>query len=159
MNARLVGLLAALPILGAIYIAVFTDWLKPAPIEVVPSIRAILPKKAYGTVEKEFAGVYPVIFSFDVEYSLTSVRVEEATPADGAKPQVLWELRSRKGSKPVKAMLYGRDLDNMDPVPGTPNPPHALQAGKQYRLLVEAGRRKGSTLFSTRDMADLRPNY
>lgn len=159
MNKRLWVLLLAVPILGLIYLTQFTDWLKPAPIEVIPSVRAILPRKAYGTAEKEFAGVYPVIFNFDAQYTLTSIRVEEATPAEGQPPKILWHLRSRKGSNPVKAVLYGRDLENMDPVPGSPNPPATLQSGKPYRMIVEAGRRRGETTFSTREMADLRPNF
>lgn len=159
MTTRTWSLLIALPVLGLIYVLGFTDWLKPTPIEIIPSVRAILPKKAYGTAEHEFAGVYPVIFNLDAKYELTEIRVENPDTGDGKQPQVLWHLRSNKGSAPVKAILYGRDLEQMDPVPGSPNPPLALIAGKPYKVYVRAGRRTGEASFSTRDMADLRPNF
>jgi len=159
MNQRLWILIAAVPILGIIYITGFTDWLNPAPIEVIPSVRAILPKKAYGTAEREFAGVYPVIFTFDAHYKLTEIWVEESGNTNAASPKIVWHLKSKKGSNPVKAVLYGRDLDDMDPAPGSASPPPALRGGVPYKLVIRAGRRRGEATFSTREMADLRPNF
>jgi hypothetical protein len=159
MTKRLWTLLIALPVLGLFYVLGFTDWMKPVPIEIQTSVRTILPKKAYSTAEHEFAGVYPVIFNLDGSYSLTEIWVEEATPAAGQTPRVLWHLQSKKGSHPVKTLLFGRDLENMDPAPGSPNPSFALQPDKPYRVVMKAGRRKGEATFSTRAIADLRPNF
>ena len=159
MTTRLWTLLISLPILIVTYVVVFTDWIKPVPIEIQPSVRTILPKKAYSTAQNEFAGVYPVIFNFDASYKLTEIWVEEAAPAPGQTPLVLWHLKSKSGSHPVKTILFGRDLEEMDPAPGSPNPAFALQPDKPYKVIAKSGRRKGEATFSTRAIADLRPNF
>jgi len=164
-----------------IYIAVFTEWLRPAPIGIVSQVRPTIhpprftrrakppqqpgqpgpPAKddrlvrsnqvrqvqlpEWGVIDQAPGGVANVTFSLDGTYSLTAIRVEDV-PADGAAPRVLWQLAGK--SRPVRALLYARDPEGMKPItPGATAEP--LKAGVPCRLILEAGRYRGTNYFTT----------
>ena len=90
-------------------------------------------------------GVANVTFSMDSTYELTKLRVEDV-PADGSAPKILWRLAGK--SVPTTVFLYGRDPEGLKPlVLGTTAEP--LKPGVPYRLIVEAGRRRGTNNFTT----------
>ena len=161
------------------YVIFFTDWLRPEPIQVVSELRLsvlpphfgrVAPKKPAGTnnaaaltnklakmAEAQAAklaeagfresagdGAY-VTFSLDDAYQLTHLQVEDV-PADGSAPKTVWLLKGK--SMPVRALMYGRDPEGMIPVlAGQKAEP--LKAGVPYRLIIEAGRRRGTNNFTT----------
>lgn len=86
-----------------------------------------------------------VTFSLDDYYALTSIHVEDV-PADGSKPTIMWHLKGK--SQPVKAFIYGKDVEGMAPIAkGVAAEP--LIAGVPYRLIIQAGRRRGTNEFTT----------
>src|SRR5439155_1397143 len=66
----------------------------------------------WGVIDQAPGGVANVTFSFDGNFCLTAIRVENV-PADGAAPKVLWQLAGK--SRPARALLYGRDPQGMKP--------------------------------------------
>ncbi len=99
----------------------------------------------WGKVDQSPGGVANVTFSFDGRYVLTAIRVEDQ-PADGAAPKVVWNLLGK--SPPTSTLLYGRDPQGMKAA--TPSAKaEPLVAGVPYRLIVEAGRRRGTNSFKT----------
>lgn len=106
--------------------------------------RARLPE--WGEIGDAPGGVANVTFTLDGPYQLTALRVQDV-PADGSAPKTLWELVGN--SVPTSSLLYGRVPRGMKP-----SKPEAvavpLDAGAPYRLIVEAGRRRGTNSFTTR---------
>jgi hypothetical protein len=99
----------------------------------------------WGAIDQAPSGVANVTFSFDGAYTLTALRVQDV-PADGSPPRVVWQLAGK--SLRTSSLLYGRDPQGMKPVlPGTKA--EALTAGVPYRLIIEAGRRRGTNNFTT----------
>jgi len=179
MNTRgwmLVGLFAALSLA---YACCFTEWLRPAPIEIASQVRfAIQPPRfgrpaklpvqpgqpaqtnrpvqalplierigqpENGAIDPAPGGAANVTFSLDSVYQLTRVRVEDL-PADGTPPRVVWEIAGK--SQPTRSLLYGRIPAGMKPL-GTATNAEPLIAGAPYRLILEAGRRRGTNRFTT----------
>jgi hypothetical protein len=178
MKARswvLCGLLVALLVT---YAAFFTEWLRPAPIEIASQVRfalqpprfgrpvvkkdalgkpgqtnQVVPRNVFeiigrpekGTIDQAPGGAANVTFSLDNWYTLTKIRVQDV-PADGSAPQMMWELVGK--SRPVNSLLYGRVPDGMRPIlEGLM--PEPLKPGVPYRLILEAGRRRGTNNFRT----------
>ena len=191
MNKRAFVFGGVLVVLGFLYALLFTEWIRPEPIQIASQVRAsilqprfgrpvtqrvisnlLLPKgdvvkrtngvmatnlvgrtnqpqrvqvSDWGQIDPAPGGVANVTFSLDGNYSLTAVRVQDV-PADGSAPKVLWQLAGK--SPPLSFLLYGRDPQGMKP--GTPNTKaEPLSAGVPYRLIVEAGRRRGTNNFRT----------
>lgn len=91
----------------------------------------------------------PVLFEMLNPYQLTSLKVVEVNTNNAKAPEhILWHLVSTNGSDPVKNFFYGANLQGMTPYLAgvTPEPllPHV-----SYRLELEAGQIKGSTVFQT----------
>ena len=91
----------------------------------------------------------PVLFELLNPYKLSSLKVVEVnTNTVKAEEHILWHLVSTNGSDPVKNFFYGANLQGMTPYLAgvTPEPllPHV-----SYRLELEAGEIKGSTVFQT----------
>jgi hypothetical protein len=107
------------------------------PPSTMPSVSSL----AYATA----GAVANVTFSMDDKFELTKLRVEDL-PADGSKPKIMWQLTGK--SPLLSVFLYGRDLEGMKPVAqGVLAEP--LEAGVPYRIIVEAGRRRGTNCFTT----------
>jgi hypothetical protein len=95
---------------------------------------------------------FPVLFELLNPYQLTSVKVIEVVTNQGTGPEhILWHLVSTNGSNPVKVFFYGRNIEGMGPyLPGVTA--EALIPHVAYRLDLEAGKIKGSTVFQTTEM-------
>ncbi len=172
-------LVAVFATLLLVYALFFTDWVRPAPIQIASQVRfAIQPPRfgrpakkplvpgklaetnhvvpavrpferiappEKGAIDPAPGGAANVTFSFDAFYELTHVRVEDV-PADGTPPKLQWELVGK--SRPTRSLLYNRVPEGMQVRGGQTNA-EALIPGVPYRLLLEAGRRRGTNLFST----------
>jgi hypothetical protein len=172
----LCGLFVALV---GVYATFFTEWLRPAPIEIASQVRfavqpnprfgrpvvkkdlqgkpgptnQVVPRNAFeiitlpekGSIDQAPGGAANVTFSLDNWYTLTKIRVQDV-PADGSAPQTMWDLVGK--SRPVNSLLYGRVPDGMRPIlEGLM--PEPLKPGVPYRLILEAGRRRGTNNFRT----------
>jgi hypothetical protein len=171
----LCGLFVALV---AVYAIFFTEWLRPAPIEIASQVRfavqpprfgrpvvkkvlpgkpgptnQVVPRNAFeiigrpekGAIDQAPGGAANVTFSLDNWYTLTKIRVQDV-PADGSAPQTMWDLVGK--SRPVNSLLYGRVPDGMRPIlEGLAVEP--LKPSVPYRLILEAGRRRGTNNFRT----------
>jgi len=99
-------------------------------------------------LEQAPGGVANVSFALDGWYQLTRVWVEDV-PSDGSKSHVAWSLVGK--SIPVNWLIYGHQPEGMRPIlPGSPA--ENLQAGVPYRLILQAGRRRGTNDFRTIDL-------
>ena len=105
--------------------------------------RVGLPEK--GGIDQAPGGVANVTFSLDDWYQLTRLRVEDV-PADGTAPNVVWQLVGK--SLPLDSLLYNRVPTGMKPLVEGANA-EPLKPGVPYRLIVEAGRRRGTNYFQT----------
>ncbi|MFM8360693.1 MAG: hypothetical protein ACKOET_19255 [Verrucomicrobiota bacterium] len=153
MSARQWSLAAAFLVLGGLYVAFFTDWLNPAPIEIVPQIRDMPPPRARmpGRLPPDFQ---PVVFALDGKYSLTSIKVirDDST---NKYVGVMWHVVADRRIEPAKAVLYGRVPRGMRAFEEGKKV-QKLEPGVKYRLELEAGRRKGSVVFQTHQPVEAR---
>ena len=175
MNPRRWTLVGVFGFLLCVYAWFFTEWFSPAPIDVASQVRFAIQPPHFGRSSKKPApagapgqtnqstpsdraerapkevidpapgGAANVTFSLDQRYRLTRIRVEDI-PADGSTPKVMWEVAGK--SDPTHGFLYGRPPEGMQPT-GVSTNAELLTPGAPYRLLIEAGRRKGTNAFTT----------
>jgi hypothetical protein len=147
-NSYVLITLAAM--LGAAYAYFFTDWFTHETIQIIPQIR---PGRAANAKRSgDTPPVYPVSFSFDGKYKLTSVKVVSADDLKTNKyANPLWYLISDSNSAPTKAIVYGYPIKGMKPAVAQTRP-EPLQPNLPYVLFVEAGKIKGQTNFFTKEI-------
>jgi hypothetical protein len=146
MTKSTVVLIVILAVMAGAYAYWFTDWFRPATIQILAQVR---PSRAVEPALPGMVATYPVSFAFDRKVRLTEVKVvnveDEAT---NRFPHCLWHLVSDSNSVPVKAMLYGQWLRGMKPAIPRARPEQLLPEVK-YRLYVAAGKFKGQKDFQT----------
>ncbi len=124
-------------VLAVVYVGFFTDWFKPANVQISHTTRP-LPSRS-----PRNATTVAVAFSLNRDYGLTEIKVVplvEWQTNHSVLP--LWHLVSDPQSEPTKIFLYGHDIDGMKPaMPGAQ--PKPLEANVVYRLFVSAGSAKG----------------
>lgn len=126
----------------------YNDFFRKPAIQITPSIRP-------GTRSRLNPDAYPVAFMLDGKYQLTSIKVITVADAKTNKyPRPIWHMISDSSSQPTKIINYGMPIRGMKPsVPrGRPEP---LQPNVPYRLMIEAGDRKGQVDFVTKEVVDL----
>ncbi len=112
------------------------DWFGPGSIQI--SYR-VLPEAMPGAAA-------PVVFMFDREWSLNSIRVIAATNSGVTGAPTLWDLVSTNGSANMTHVHYGAVPNGMVPrYPG--DVPKPLVAGTTYRIEMESGKRRGGREF------------
>lgn len=141
MNRSTVVLLTVAALLGGAYIYFFSDWFTTERIQIIPQIR---PVSARGN-----SAVFPVSFTLDGKYRLTTVKVVEATAYKTNKfVPPIWHLISESNSAPTQGFIYGQSIRGMKPSI-TNATPRKLQPNVAYRLFLEAGKAKGEMAFKT----------
>jgi hypothetical protein len=124
-------------VLAVTYACFFTDWFKPATIQISHTARP-LPSRS-----SRSAMTVAVAFGLDRDYRLTEVKIvplAEWQTNQSVLP--LWHLVSDPRSAPTRFFSYGQNIDGMKPaMPGTK--PKPLEMNVAYRLFVSAGSVKG----------------
>jgi hypothetical protein len=89
----------------------------------------------------------PVIFGFNRELKLTSIKVVPVSALETNRfAHPVWHLVSSSNSAPTKSFPYGAPMRGMRPaIPGAQ--PDPLQPNIRYRLLIEAEGFKGQHDF------------
>src|ERR1017187_3406282 len=101
MNKQTIFLIGVAMVLATLYIANFTDWLKPKKIQIVWRI-----SPASG----------PLAFYLDKEYPLTSVEVVSTEEARTNKyPHALWHIVAKEGPVKTDTFNYGISIPGMAP--------------------------------------------
>ena len=133
-------------LVGAIgfYVVVYTDLLRPPPIEVVADdLRVLRPDETYP---------FPlVVFGLDDRVRLDAVRVTKLDPAGGDE-RVVWDLVGDPRSIALDTFVYGATLSGLSPRPNPENNTpvfERLTPSCTYRLDLRSGRRRGSVTFET----------
>jgi hypothetical protein len=134
MNKQTVILICVALGLATLYIANFTDWLKPKKIQVYSRI-----SPASGALA----------FYLDKKYPLTSIEVVSTEEARTNKfPHALWHVVAKGAGVQVNIFNYGMSIPGMAPEVATAVP-EPLQPDTDYSVLVEAGSGlKGEKSFS-----------
>jgi hypothetical protein len=149
MTKSTVLLIVILVAMAGAYAYWFTDWFRPATIQILAQVR---PSRAVKPGAPGYAATYPVSFAFDRKLELTELKVvsveDEAT---NKFPHSLWHMISDSNSVPTKAILYGQWLRGMkSKVPRARAEP--LEPDVKYRLYVAAGKYKGQIDFRTAEV-------
>jgi hypothetical protein len=135
MNKQTFFLIGVALILATLYIAKFTDWLKPKNIHIYWRISP--------------ANASTVVFYLDKGYPLTSVEVVSTEEAKTKKyPHALWHMVALATPPLTTNFSYGAAIPGMKPEVSTALP-ELLQPDTDYSLLVktESGL-KGEKSFS-----------
>jgi hypothetical protein len=125
MNKQTILLVGVALVLATLYIAYFTDWLKPKNIHVFWRISP--------------ANASAVVFYLDKAYPLTSVEVVATEDARTNKyPHALWHMVAQSAPALTATFSYGASIPGMKPEVATALP-ETLQPDTDYSLIVEAG--------------------
>lgn len=130
------------------YLYMYKDYFKKPVIHISLSIRpkpSALARKPANSSDEDPLNIN---FGMDHEYQLTSVKVVPLSELKTNKyAHPVWELTSESNSFPTQAFSYGGHIRGMHPVVkgATPDP---LTANVPYRLLIEAGAKKGQHDFT-----------
>lgn len=127
-------------VLGTLYLAFFSDFTRRHPIQITVSHRPFAPNAGPGDI-------LPIIFGLDADRSLTELSILGPISSN-APPQLLWQLRSKKGSQPVHGFLYGETIPGMDSTGPAARAP--LQPNLTYRVDVRSHGDFGSIEFVPR---------
>jgi hypothetical protein len=138
--------IGVLLVLSGVYIHFFTHWFEKREIGIAVSLR---PSR------RADALVFPVAFTLDGDYKLTSLKV---IPQEGDKfnPQAIpvWHLVSDSNSVPTRAFRYGQPIRGMKPALKDVRP-DPLTPGVVYRLVLTAGNLTGeSKPFKTKEIEE-----
>src|SRR5262245_49732355 len=149
MTTKNVVLIILVVALASLYVYM-SDWFTK------PTIQIICTKRA-GSVSRipreDDLAVYPVSFSLNKKYRLTSVKVVSADEyATNKYAHPLWHLISDSNSPPTKVLIYGTNPRGMKPeVAGAK--PQPLQPKVNYLLFLQAREASGQIEFQTSEVA------
>ncbi len=141
MRKKEIILIGLLLVLAGCYLYFFKNWEKPH-IEITPSFRP--------PARNSTATLFPVVFTLDQAYALTSLEVVPAeTNRPGVVPLPLWHLVAKSNSSPTKVIHYGIPIRGMEPAIARVHP-QALTPGVAYRIILTAQNLQGQAVFKTK---------
>ena len=134
-------LIAVAVALAIVYVIFFTDWFRPATVQIFHTNRA-----ARGRYHP--AGAMPsLIFGLNQQLRLTDIKVVALSALQTNKNALpSWHLVSDSNSVPVKSFFYGQPIRGLKPAVAGVRP-QPLETNVAYRLFVEAGKVKGEHDF------------
>jgi hypothetical protein len=130
--------------LATVYAVWFTDWFKPATVEIYSTSRNLRMNFRRGAG----GGALPaLIFGVNYPIRLTEIKVVPlAALATNQNALPVWHLISDSNSVPKKSFFYGERIDGMRPaLKGVHAEP--LNENVTYRLFITAGKFKGKHDF------------
>jgi hypothetical protein len=133
-NLILTGLALAL---AAVYVIWFTDWFRPAMIQIAYSTRTSRYHTRHGQPIQE------VLFALNQSCELTEIKVVPLPALQTNElAQPVWHLVGDPSSDALSRFIYGQRIAGMNPaIKGTR--PAPLQPGITYRIFIKAGSAKG----------------
>ena len=143
MTRKNLLLIATAIVLGGVSLYLNKDWFGKDSIQIYHRSRPARTFLGLGRRKPvDNSQVNPVVFGFDRNLRLTSIKVVPLSAVETNKyPQPIWHLVSDSNSIPTKSFFYGSPIRGMRPaVKGAA--PELLEPGVPYRLLVEAGQVK-----------------
>ena len=140
MSKKTIGLILFTVVLGAVYLYYFTDFFSSPVVQI-----SFRPRMDRSRDSKEIS--YSGSFSFDTKCRLTEIKVVPVAELETNKyAHAVWHLIADKPSAPTKGLVYGEPIKGMKPkVPKMKAQP--LQPGTKYRIILEAGDRRGEKDF------------
>lgn len=130
-------------IVAGLYGYVYRDRFRASEIQVYHRSSAGRPVRSQKSATNKISAVGMVAFGLDQKYRLTDVKVVSiAELATNQHPQPLWHLVTDSNSVPVKGFVYGERIRGMHSLAKKAHPA-PLETNVNYRLLIEAGRKKG----------------
>ena len=133
--------------LAVAYAVWFTDWFRPATVQIFHTSRNLRPRAQRGG-----DGALPsLIFGSNRQLRITELKVVSLAGLATNKNIVpLWHLVSDSNSVPVKAFSYGQHIAGMRPAMKGVRP-EPLETNVPYLLLVTAGKIKGEHPFELKE--------
>jgi hypothetical protein len=133
-------LVAALMLLGGVYVYWFTDWVVPPQIQIEVSTRP----SGRGSASSE-SPVLPTLFMLDREYAFSSLEVIAVSNVPATLVgKTAWHLAAQGEPERQRGFAYGETLKGYRTVVA----PLPLIPGALYRVDLKAGRARGSRTFS-----------
>ena len=146
MTTKSILLTIVLVALAAFYVFYISDWFNKPTIQIVYTKRACSVSRIPRDDNTE---VYPVSFSFNQKYRLTTVKVLNASEfATNKYAHPLWHLVSASNSLPTKVLIYGTAPRGMKSEVANAKP-QPLLPKVNYLLLVQAREASGRIEFQT----------
>jgi hypothetical protein len=129
-------------VLAAVYALFFTDWFKPATVQIFHTSRNLRPNLRRG------GGALPsLIFGVNRQLRFTELKVVPLDKFQTNKNALpLWHLVSDSNSVPVKSFFYGQVIGGMRPALKGVRP-EPLETNVTYHLIITAGKIKGEHDF------------
>ena len=150
MSKKQISILIVVLALAGVAAYLLKDWLKAEPIQITCLIRPAQPSRRPQSPTEPASGKrgYNVAFAFNHKVSLTTVKVSLLADALTNKyPHLLWHLTCPSNSVPTKSIVYGDRIRGLQPaIKGATA--DALEAGGEYRLMIEAGDVRAQQDFS-----------
>ena len=130
-------------VLAAVYAIWFTDWFRPATVQIFHTNRNL-----HRHLRRGGDGALPgLIFGSSRQLRITELKVVSLAGLATNKNVVpLWHLVSDSNSVPMKAFSYGQPIGGMRPAMNGVRP-EPLETNVTYRLIVSAGKIKGEHDF------------
>ena len=134
-------LVAVAVALAVVYVVFFTDWFKPATVQIFHTNRT--PRGRFRPAD----AMPGLIFGLNRQLQLTDIKVVMLSTLQTNKNALpFWHLVSDSNSVPVKSFFYGQHIRGLKPAVAGVRP-QPLETNVTYRLFVEAGKIKGEHDF------------
>jgi hypothetical protein len=132
-------LIALAVVLGGASLYLNKDWFAGDIIHIHHRSRPARMGLSRRTKQPADSATDPVVFGFDRNLKLTSLKVIPVSEIETNKyPHPIWDLVATSNSVPITEFAYGMHIRGMQPtVKGATADP--LEPGVKYRLLIEAG--------------------
>ncbi len=146
MTNKLWMLIATACLLGSLSFYFNKDWFAKDQIQIFDRSRpARGPLAASG--RSGHAAINPILFGFDRELRLTSLKVIPVSGIETNKyPHPVWQLTTESNSVPIKEFGYDAAIAGMHPAVKDAQA-EPLQPGVKYRMFIEAGSQKAQHDF------------
>lgn len=136
--------------LAGVYIVYFSDWFRPAGVQIEYTIRPPRQRPGDARLQAVLKASAPITFIFHPALKLTRVQVFAVAELETNRYALpVWHVVSDSNSPPTKYLTYGMPFRGLRPA-NKGQFPQPLVPGANYRLFVEAGDLKGQRDFEAK---------